>query len=112
MKVTFTRLNNGHWGLRSDAPLSEGSTVAVTKRDGSMSDATVGRLLWQGDGVHLYASVLARAPRIAGPGPGVLNTAQRKRADAKRAFRPCGYPGCSPGFCDECDGKGARAGEW
>lgn len=21
-------------------------------------------------------------------------------------WRPCGYPGCSPNFCDECDGEG------
>lgn len=21
-------------------------------------------------------------------------------------FVPCGYPGCSPGYCDECDGRG------
>ena len=22
------------------------------------------------------------------------------------AYVPCGYPGCSPGYCDECDGRG------
>lgn len=33
---------------------------------------------------------------------------------ARRAnWRPCGYPGCSPSYCDECDGKGAgRRGDW
>lgn len=27
----------------------------------------------------------------------------------KRPFtwRPCGYPGCRPGLCDDCDGEGA-----
>lgn len=24
----------------------------------------------------------------------------------RRAWRPCGYPGCSPAWCDECDGEG------
>jgi len=23
-----------------------------------------------------------------------------------RPWRPCGYPGCNPGYCDECDGEG------
>ena len=22
------------------------------------------------------------------------------------AWSPCGYPGCHPSYCDECDGKG------
>ena len=25
----------------------------------------------------------------------------------KRNWRPCGYPGCNPTQCDECDGEGA-----
>lgn len=30
-----------------------------------------------------------------------------------RNWRPCGYPGCSPNFCDECDGEGYRgASRW
>jgi hypothetical protein len=24
-----------------------------------------------------------------------------------RAWRPCGYPGCTRTHCDECDGQGA-----
>lgn len=28
----------------------------------------------------------------------------------RRGWRPCGYPGCSPQYCDECDGDGYRAG--
>lgn len=24
----------------------------------------------------------------------------------RRPFVPCGYPGCSSGYCDECDGRG------
>ena len=23
-----------------------------------------------------------------------------------RGWRPCGYPGCHPAHCDECDGRG------
>ena len=25
----------------------------------------------------------------------------------KRRWIPCGYPGCRPGLCDDCDGRGA-----
>ncbi len=27
-----------------------------------------------------------------------------------RNWRPCGYPGCNPNYCDECDGEGYRPG--
>ncbi len=26
-------------------------------------------------------------------------------------WSPCGYPGCSPRYCDDCDGRGYR-GRW
>ena len=32
-----------------------------------------------------------------------------------RNWSPCGYPGCHPSYCDECDGKGyqsASRGRW
>lgn len=28
------------------------------------------------------------------------------RSGRPRYWRPCGYPGCSPRYCDECDGQG------
>ena len=30
----------------------------------------------------------------------------------RRAWRPCGYPGCNPRYCDECDGKGGGDGRY
>ena len=30
-------------------------------------------------------------------------------AKARHNWRPCGYPGCSQSYCDECDGRGAGA---
>jgi hypothetical protein len=29
------------------------------------------------------------------------------RPSRPSGWRPCGYPGCNPTYCDECDGKGA-----
>ena len=31
-------------------------------------------------------------------------------ASRKRNWQPCGYPGCNPRYCDECDGEGYRNG--
>ena len=28
------------------------------------------------------------------------------------SWRPCGYPGCSRSYCDECDGRGASSRGW
>jgi hypothetical protein len=53
--ATFAKLKDGSWGVRSEVELTSGSSVTVKKRDGSRSTATVGRLVWAGDGAWLYA---------------------------------------------------------
>lgn len=30
-------------------------------------------------------------------------------ASRRPGWRPCGYPGCNPSYCDECDGRGGGA---
>lgn len=30
----------------------------------------------------------------------------RSYGHPRRGWKPCGYPGCRPGYCDECDGAG------
>lgn len=30
------------------------------------------------------------------------------KTGAPKGWTPCGYPGCAPGHCDECEGRGAR----
>lgn len=37
-------------------------------------------------------------------------TSSPTAARTRRPWRPCGYPGCNPRYCDECDGEGYRAG--
>jgi len=51
-KITYTKLRDGSWGLRGPS-LTAGVTVAVSKKDGSQKHETVGRVIWQGDGVCL-----------------------------------------------------------
>jgi len=49
--VRFKRLRNNAWGITGpSALLREGADVAVTKRDGTTTTATVSRVLWAGDG--------------------------------------------------------------
>lgn len=50
-EVRFKRLRNSAWGITGpSALLREGVDVAVTKRDGSTTTATVSRVIWSGDG--------------------------------------------------------------
>jgi hypothetical protein len=49
--VRFKRLRNNAWGIIGpSALLREGVDVAVTKRDGTATMATVSRVIWSGDG--------------------------------------------------------------
>lgn len=38
---------------------------------------------------------------VGGPSPSAP-----RRPSRPAGWRPCGYPGCNPSYCDECDGKG------
>lgn len=53
MLITFTKLKSGSWGLRISVgrgeSISVGAEVEVSKRDGSVTKAIVGRILWSGD---------------------------------------------------------------
>jgi hypothetical protein len=40
--------------------------------------------------------------------PAVAGTTKPTSTRVVRTFRPCGYPGCNPNYCDECDGEGYR----
>lgn len=96
MQATFTKLRSGDWGIRVEgSPPAQGASISVAKRDGSRDVVVVDRVLWSGDGIALCA--IQRRGRAA---------------RRPRSWRPCGYPGCSPSYCDECDGEGAGAGEW
>jgi hypothetical protein len=47
-------------------------------------------------------SIVSTRPQAAKAAPAVRQT--------PRWWRPCGYPGCSSQYCDECDGEGYRSG--
>ena len=68
MSITWTKLKDGNFGIRSTVELHAGATVAVTKKSGEVSDATVGRVLWSGPDKSTGATIwLATvAPRRGG----------------------------------------------
>jgi hypothetical protein len=53
MKVTFSKLHSGKWGLRVSVgkgeSVSVGDRVEVIRKDGSTDRAVVGRIVWSGD---------------------------------------------------------------
>ena len=53
--VTYAKLRNGDWGLRSTSTLKEGQTVTVTTKAGQSRTETVGKIVWSGNGVWLAA---------------------------------------------------------
>ena len=69
------------------------SAIAVGSKIEWTKGAPARHVTCAGPGV---SSVRAAAPRIATTSP------------RGRRWQPCGYPGCSPSYCDECDGEGNR----
>ena len=51
--ITWTKGKQGDWLVRG--PIGLSGTVTVSKRDGSTSEAELGRAIWEGEGVALYA---------------------------------------------------------
>ena len=92
--TTYTKLRSGEWGMRvqGNKPTS-GDTLTVSKKDGTTKVETVAQVVWSGQGVHVCA--IAPAPATASNG-----------TRSRRAWAPCGYPGCNTRHCDECDGAG------
>ena len=64
--LSWSKLKDGSWGVRSSTALTEGGAVTVCRKDGSRSTATVGRKVWSGNGVWLYATA-PTAPKGAAP---------------------------------------------
>src|SRR5262245_52056409 len=71
MTATFTKLNDGRWGLRVAGHPQAGEALIVTKKDGSQSEIIVGRILWAGqdrdgnDAALTTITETARRPRRA-----------------------------------------------
>lgn len=96
MNASFTKLKSGDWGLRvmGEKP-TPGMVVRVSKKDGTVVSKTVGTIVWSDGNVSLCT--------CAADAPATESSTTNNR---RRGWRPCGYPGCNPSYCDECDGEG------
>ncbi len=93
LNASPARLRDGSWGARvSSETVSLGDTVTITTRSGKSWTARVVRVLWTGDGVAICATE--------------SDPPTRSRPRRRPRYVPCGYPGCRPDYCDECDGAG------
>jgi hypothetical protein len=114
MAISFHKNGrSGAWELVGPAAeLAVGEVVTVARRDGSTARKRVvsASRPWDRDGVpHIFATfadVGEEAPAKVEAAPAPKAKAPAKRARRSAAFVPCGYPGCGPGYCDECDGEG------
>ncbi len=106
MNTTWCKLASGSWGLKivgTDeelAALVVGAPLKVARQDGTSSMETPTAIsLFPG---YAQASIVAK--------PKAAATTRPVTASRRSNWRPCGYPGCSPSYCDECDGVGYRSG--
>ena len=83
-QTSFTKLRNGSWGIKGSG-LRAGLVVGVVKRDGSTSNVTVDRIVWDGGNVQI-ASIKQGAGRTA----------------STHAARPAGHS------CECCGAPNAR----
>ena len=82
IQTTFARLPSGEWGIRCAADLATpGTQVSVSKRDGTLTVATVGAVLSTVDGVATCS--IAAAPRAPAPA--------HSSHGGRGGFRICSY---------------------
>lgn len=104
--VSPAKLSSGAWGARppvTGGPVAIGEIVTIRTAAGKEWQAKVTGT----DGGLLVTVSMDRAPAAAAPR---YTPAATRSSTRPAGWRPCGYPGCNPGYCDECDGEGYRAG--
>ena len=52
---SFAKLKGGEWGVRNTATGKTGDIVNVQRKDGQIKPEKLGKLVWEGNGVQLYA---------------------------------------------------------
>lgn len=93
MTATYTKLNDGAWGLRIVGTAKAGDTVAATTKAGKTEQKVVGRVLFAGNGITL-ATIGGTSDGGATPTP--------------RAEKPCYCDDPENNWCPRCDGSRGR----
>lgn len=55
MSASYSKLKSGEWGVRVQGTAKPGANCLVTLKNGKTKTETLDRLIWEGDGVQLYA---------------------------------------------------------
>lgn len=80
MKVIYTKLRSGEWGLKIiGSDVEAGDTVAVRKKDGSTQYETIDRIVYENDN---YFICTIKKPQDAG------NYSELKYREARDEVRP------------------------
>jgi hypothetical protein len=101
--LTYRKTKDGQWVAFGPVAEVTVGAVRVTTKDGRIKDEQVvslGKTFDVSGTPHVYGYLVAKAAPVA---------ASRSRLSG---WRPCGYPGCRPEYCDECDGEGYRGGRY
>jgi len=95
--TTYTKLQSGDWGLRSDEPLTTGAKTTVQKRSGERKPETVGEQVWAGKGVYLY-TIRASSGYSSGYRSSQSGCSQCRRTSTRRAqiWEDCPSCGTEP----------------
>ena len=91
--LTYRKTKDGKWVAFGPADEVVLGHATVHKKNGETKKETIVRVgkSFDVDGVaHCYGYL---QPKERGSG---------SRSRSKRWWKPCGYPGCSPDYCDEC----------
>jgi hypothetical protein len=104
--ATWAKGKQGDWlaRIQSDG-VAIGDALVIVSRDGRETQGSVSRIVWSGrsdDGRAVTLAAFSQPERAAQP--------RRAVRGVRPNWQPCGYPGCHPGYCDECDGEGYRNG--
>lgn len=99
MSVTWIKLRDGSWGLRSDAVLVEGDMVWAVSKDGRRSKVTVGPHVWGDLSCILYRKGVS-APKAAP----VVDAEIAGEQSANNGADPKGVPRCPYCYDETCGG--------
>jgi hypothetical protein len=83
-KNTYTKLNNGEWGIRADGKIEGTPVLTVTKKDGSIKKEIVGKVLWTGKDKYTGETVSLCS----------IAKDQMGRTTSRRQYTPAVCPEC------------------
>lgn len=62
-QISFAKLKDGSWGIRSTSALVPGKSYVVPKKDGSRTVVKVSKVVWSSKGITLATIVSDRTPK-------------------------------------------------